>query len=73
MEVNRVLRPGGRAIIWDIAPPHPVANAQPDHGGNAHGAEVHAPGGPSLVQTLRMLMVFRRIPSQRYDFTKPAA
>jgi len=81
-EMMRILKPGGRAIIWDIAPPHPVANAQPDHGGNAHGAagghaahgaEVHAPGGPSLVQTLRMLMVFRRIPSQRYDFTKPAA
>ena len=81
-EMMRVLKPGGRAIIWDIAPPHPVADSQPDHDGNthgaagghaAHGAEAQPSGDPSLLRTLRMLLVFRRIPSQRYDFTKPAA
>jgi ubiquinone/menaquinone biosynthesis C-methylase UbiE len=60
-EVMRVLRPGGRAIIWDIASPHSV-EAPPTEGGH---------GGPGLLGTLRMMMLFRRIPSERYDFVKP--
>jgi SAM-dependent methyltransferase len=81
-EMMRVLKPGGRAIIWDIAPPHSSETSEPDVHGDPHeGSAPHAahragPGpaaGPSLFQTLRMLMIFRRIPSQRYDFTKPVA
>jgi ubiquinone/menaquinone biosynthesis C-methylase UbiE len=79
-EVMRVLKPGGRAIVWDVAPPHPTA-------GGAGSAQVHghdpnqtaarhgsgeAPV-PSLLATLRMLLLFRRLPAERYDFTKPAA
>lgn len=81
-EVMRVLKPGGRAIIWDIASPHPTPASDPDHHADPHGSAdghgAHSPSAgpspdPSLIQTLRMLMIFRRIPSQRYDFTKPAA
>jgi ubiquinone/menaquinone biosynthesis C-methylase UbiE len=79
-EAMRVLRPGGRAIVWDIAPPHPTEeeSAPSAHGhGNGHGhggstGHGDAPA-PSLLATLRMLVVFRRMPSQRYDFAKPAA
>ena len=79
-EAMRVLRPGGRAIVWDIAPPHPTEDepAPSAHGhgnGNGRGATAgHAgPPTPSLLATFRMLVVFRRLPSQRYDFTKPEA
>ena len=80
-EAMRVLRPGGRAIVWDIAPPHPteVEAAPSAHGhGNGHGQGDRAGHGdaaptPSLLATIRMLVVFRRLPSQRYDFTKPEA
>ena len=90
-EMMRVLRPGGRAIIWDIAPPHPAAGARDDAGVHAsrgpHRADIqgtaaaHGSAGEanpqsralSILSTLRMLMLFRRIPSQRYDFTKPTA
>jgi ubiquinone/menaquinone biosynthesis C-methylase UbiE len=61
-EVMRVLRPGGRAIIWDIVSPH---TADPAPTADGHG-------GPGLLGTLRMMLLFRRIPSQRYDFSKPA-
>jgi len=79
-EAMRVLRPGGRAIVWDIAPPHPTGDepAPSAHGqGNGHGhiatgGHADAPT-PSLLATLRMLVVFRRMPSQRYDYTKPEA
>lgn len=92
-EMMRVLRPGGRAIIWDIAPPHPAAGAEDDAGAAVHAsrdphratvhgtAAAHGSAGeanpqsraPSILSTLRMLMLFHRIPSQRYDFTKPTA
>ena len=79
-EAFRVLRPGGRAIVWDIAPPHPTGDepAASAHGhGAAHGhgdrAGHQGPPTPSLLATLRMLVIFRRMPSQRYDFTKPEA
>jgi ubiquinone/menaquinone biosynthesis C-methylase UbiE len=61
-EVMRVLRPGGRAIIWDIASPH-----SPDP---ASAEGVHKM--PGLLGAVRMVLQFRRLPSERYDFTKPA-
>ena len=33
-EIMRVLRPGGRAIVWDIAPPHPTAAPTRTHTSN---------------------------------------
>jgi len=79
-EVMRVLKPGGRAIVWDVAPPHPAADgagSTPGHGHDPHAAAAHDGSGeatsPSLLATLRMLLLFRRLPAQRYDFTKPAA
>jgi ubiquinone/menaquinone biosynthesis C-methylase UbiE len=76
-EVMRVLRPGGRAIVWDIAPPHPTSDA--DAGGEAHGHGAVGPHGapgapaPSWLGTIRTLLLFRRLPAERYDFAKPAA
>ena len=86
MEVNRVLRPGGRAIIWDIASPHEVADtsrlgAAPAEAASGHGTAGHdaVPGGapaagrhPSLLGTFRMMVEFRKIPFQRFEFRKPA-
>ena len=74
-EVLRILKPGGKAIVWDVAPPHPAPGG--DHGAaSAHGhSDPHGAGGgptPSVLGTLRMLMLFRRLPAQRYDFTKPS-
>ena len=79
-EVMRVLKPGGRAIVWDVAPPHPTGEAAGAMPAAAHGHSHAAPGhgsgeapSPSLLATLRMLLLFRRLPAQRYDFTKPTA
>jgi ubiquinone/menaquinone biosynthesis C-methylase UbiE len=78
-EVMRVLKPGGRAIVWDVAPPHPASGSETapaGHGhGHGHGIVTDAGGAPapSLLSTIRMLVQFGRLPAQRYDFTKPAA
>jgi ubiquinone/menaquinone biosynthesis C-methylase UbiE len=82
-EMMRVLRPGGRAIIWDIAPPHaaaegdtaagaPHGHASPSGHGSPHGGRSSEAPAPSVLRTLRMLMLFRRMPFERYDFAKPA-
>lgn len=70
-EMMRVLKPGGRAIIWDIAPPMSDDSDGP-HGHGATPSLEHVPM-PSLLHTLRMLILSRRLPSKRYDFEKPAA
>ena len=84
-EMLRVLRPGGRAIVWDIASPHAAPGADDPHAPAAHRG--HAPGHgshgevdgdapapqPSLLSTFRMLILFRRLPAERYDFVKPEA
>ena len=49
---------GTRRTLTVTARPPATAGAAPD---------------PSLLATLRMLVLFRRMPSQRYDFTKPEA
>jgi ubiquinone/menaquinone biosynthesis C-methylase UbiE len=84
-EMLRVLRPGGRAIVWDIASPHPApaadhADAPAAHEGEGPGQGSHGGGHggapapqPSLLRTFRMLILFRRLPAARYDFVKPEA
>ena len=74
MEVNRVLRPGGRAIIWDIASPHEMADAAGHDAAGHEAVPAGAPvdGHPSLLGTFRMMLQFRKIPSQRFEFRKPA-
>jgi ubiquinone/menaquinone biosynthesis C-methylase UbiE len=56
-EIMRVLKPGAKAIIWDIASPH----------GEPTSAQ-HA-AGP--MATVRMLIRFGRIPVERYELRKP--
>ena len=71
---------GGRAIVWDVAPPHPTGEGATSAAAHGHGHQPTTPGhgsgeapAPSLLATLRMLLLFRRLPAERYDFTKPAA
>src|SRR6478752_6190663 len=46
-EILRILKPGGKAIIWDVVSPHgepeaPTGDAATTHG---HPAPAHAPAG----------------------------
>jgi ubiquinone/menaquinone biosynthesis C-methylase UbiE len=82
-EVMRVLKPGGKAIIWDIASPMAMVEAHATPSGAAgvaaHGGGRQAggpggparPGGPDWLTALRMLLQFRRMTPQRYEFAKP--
>jgi ubiquinone/menaquinone biosynthesis C-methylase UbiE len=70
-EIMRVLKPGARAIIWDIVSPHsapPPADESASHGHQS--PPTHAAGALDVV---RMLVRFGRIPAERYELTKPSA
>jgi len=67
-EIMRVLKPGAKAIIWDVASPHgaPAPADGLPHGG--HAPEKHAAGALDMI---RMLIRFGRIPAERYELRKP--
>jgi ubiquinone/menaquinone biosynthesis C-methylase UbiE len=77
-EAMRVLKPGGKAIIWDIASPMAMveAHAAAADPAGAHGVGGHvvvrreAPG-PGWLTALRMLLQFSRMTPQRFEFAKP--
>ena len=71
-EILRVLKPGGRAIIWDVVAPHgdPGQDAPAGHDAPAaHASAQHAAGS---LDVIRMLLRFGRIPAERYELRKPA-
>ncbi|HEX8025240.1 MAG TPA: class I SAM-dependent methyltransferase [Candidatus Limnocylindrales bacterium] len=81
-EIMRVLKPGGRAIVWDIASPMAMAEAHAtDAKGAGNAASDATPGahvvvrressGPGWLVALRMLRQFRRMTPQRFEFAKP--
>lgn len=63
-EILRVLKPGGKALIWDIVSPH--GDSGPAHGHQAPAQHPH--GGLAII---RMLIGFGRIPADRYELRKP--
>lgn len=77
-EIMRVLKPGGRALIWDIVSPHgepqtsdelkspSAVHAPPPYGHS--GPEQH---GLSVLAMLRMWFRFGRISAERYELRKP--
>ena len=70
-EILRVLKPGGRAIIWDVVSPHGAPGSEAPA---AHHAPAPAPGphGAGTLDVVRMLLRFGRIPAERYELAKPA-
>jgi len=77
-EIMRVLKPGGRALIWDIVSPHGEPDPAAGHGsppaGNSAPVGHQVPGqhGLSALAILRMWLRFGRIPADRYELRKPA-
>ncbi len=77
-EIMRVLKPGAKAIIWDVVSPHGepgltgastrrhAERANPAHG---HGTTQHHAAG--AMDSIRMLVRFGRIPAERYELRKP--
>lgn len=85
-EMMRILRPGGKVIIWDIADPlwsSPAEEGPARHGpGASHGTVHPRPSGNdatadpcphSLLGTLRMIVRFGHLQSERYEFAKPVS
>lgn len=68
-EVMRVLKPGGKAIIWDIAPP--AARTEPGGAPGPHAPAVaSASSGPGWLNALRMVLAFRKAVPQRFELVK---
>ena len=76
-EIMRVLKPGAKAIIWDVVSPHGepaptggLAGQQAEHANPPHGHSTthHAEGAMDVV---RMLVRFGRVPVERYVLRKP--
>lgn len=71
-EVMRVLKSGGKAIIWDIASPMAMVEAHraaPEAAGTELAGRREA-SGPGWLIALRMLLEFRRMTPQRFEFPK---
>jgi len=67
-EVMRVVKPGGKVIIWDIASPMAMVEA---HASGPHAGPRRAHSGPGWLTALRMLRQFGRMTPQRFEFAKP--
>ncbi len=68
-EIMRVLKPGAKAIIWDVVSPHGApAPADGSSQGQHAPAQHHVAGALDIV---RMLLRFGRIPDERYELRKP--
>jgi ubiquinone/menaquinone biosynthesis C-methylase UbiE len=76
-EMLRVLKPGGTAIIWDVASPMAMAEAHAAPaapGPHTAGSRVtvrRQRSGPGWLIVLRMLLQFSRTTAQRFEFPKP--
>lgn len=77
-EILRVLKPGAKAIIWDVVSPHGAP--APTDGSSQHSAEPAetAPGRhtrtnhvANALDIARMVIRFGRIPAERYELRKP--
>jgi ubiquinone/menaquinone biosynthesis C-methylase UbiE len=82
-EILRILKPGGKAIIWDVVSPHGDPAASTGDAATTHGHPVPAEGSagdhhPSehrpaaALDVVRMLLRFGRIPAERYELRKSA-
>ncbi|HEY7969601.1 MAG TPA: class I SAM-dependent methyltransferase [Candidatus Limnocylindrales bacterium] len=83
-EILRVLKPGGKAIIWDVVSPHggPDSAAGDAPTTRGHPASAEGSGGghhppehryPAALDVVRMLYRFGRIPAERYELRKASA
>ncbi len=68
-EILRVLKPGARAIIWDVTSPH----GEPARTGSPHGHEAPPAHPAGAWSAVRMLVRFGRMPAERYELRKAAA
>lgn len=68
-EIMRVLKPGARAIIWDVVSPHGAAT---DESSRHHGPEAPQKRAAGALDIVRMFIRFGRIPAERYELRKSA-